>query len=138
MCISICTYVWYVFLECLWLRDDYLFVMVDWQKATPHPVIVAKTDRDDCFNVDSLISQPPPLNRDCNGDPNIEDLNRKGFINHGSPSSSASIEPPPQTPRPWCLQRSPKFLGEVLIFHRGPSEFAVVKILSGYHIIPLW
>ena len=30
------------------------------------------------------MNKPPLLNRDCNRDPNIQALKRRGFINHGS------------------------------------------------------
>ena len=47
-----------------------------------------------------LITKPPPLNRDYNGDPNIKALKRKGFTNQGStlPSKSVHATLKPQTP----------------------------------------
>ena len=30
------------------------------------------------------MKRPPPVNRDCNRDPNIKALKRRGFTNHGS------------------------------------------------------
>ena len=31
-----------------------------------------------------VVNKPPPLNRDCNRDPSIKALKRRGFINRGS------------------------------------------------------
>ena len=39
-----------------------------------------------------MIDKPPLLDRDYTSDPNIKALKRKGFMNHGSPSSVRTCE----------------------------------------------
>ena len=55
----------------------------------------------------TLINRPPPLNRDCNRDPYIKALKRRGFINHGSTLFRSSPQPFPSLG--WhCLISTPR------------------------------
>ena len=47
-----------------------------------------------------VINKPPSLNRDYNRDPNIRALQRRGFMNHGSP-----LAPKPDTFSPQAQTR---------------------------------
>ena len=46
------------------------------------------------------FNTPPPLHRDYDRDPNIEALERRGFVNHGSPLIPRIVNPEHETLNP--------------------------------------